>query len=492
MDTIQDERSDILKILVFSPNDSLAHDFYCRYYRVWAKNIQCVDAADSEEAVARLSVGCIDVLIIDARLSERDGLDFLTEVREKNYTVPCIFIGVSGNFEIARNAMRLGINRYIINDDEKHEQAYTNDECLVELCVAINNIHAKKNENYIERDIKRFDKHPYDRIGCDASISKVRHWISIYFKNCGNAFLDVFSSSKPIWISYSETLQCVLLFGNDNILKQAEAKCVNLCPESGYIGISPLMTNDKSLDEGMEYAYAALYQRYIGPAGHVTLYREESNSRVYEWVKETVTEYMKRGISSLYPLLTSIVGRFRSQQLSATHALAFWNELAGYIRMYYILNTSVHALAYMTLNEMLSRYSSIEDMFSKINTILTEVKLNTKTTEVYDLKFDALLKDIDENLMRNLNLNQLAKKYSMNVGYCNKLFRKTTGKTFKKYLIITRMERAYKYIISGEKDLNKLSIWCGYNNLYYFNRSFKEYYGISPKKLLQHSYVIHP
>jgi CheY-like chemotaxis protein len=58
-----------------------------------------------------------DILILDYRLPDMTGLDFLKELRKKQFHKPIIFVTSKGSEKIAVEAMKVGAKDYIVKDD---------------------------------------------------------------------------------------------------------------------------------------------------------------------------------------------------------------------------------------------------------------------------------------------------------------------------------------------------------------------------------------
>ena len=57
-----------------------------------------------------------DILLLDYRLSDRDGLDFLRRLREGGSTLPVIFLTGAADREIDMQAMRAGATDFLAKD----------------------------------------------------------------------------------------------------------------------------------------------------------------------------------------------------------------------------------------------------------------------------------------------------------------------------------------------------------------------------------------
>ena len=57
-----------------------------------------------------------------------------------------------------------------------------------------------------------------------------------------------------------------------------------------------------------------------------------------------------------------------------------------------------------------------------------------------------------------------------------------TNKTAFEYLIDYRIEQASKKLISTDESVTTICLDCGFNNLSYFIKTFKERKGVSPSE----------
>ena len=66
--------------------------------------------------------------------------------------------------------------------------------------------------------------------------------------------------------------------------------------------------------------------------------------------------------------------------------------------------------------------------------------------------------------------------------YLSYIFKKETGENIIKYLTDYRMEQAKVFLDEGVLKIVQIAKQCGYENQSYFNRLFKNAYGITPKQ----------
>lgn len=81
---------------------------------------------------------------------------------------------------------------------------------------------------------------------------------------------------------------------------------------------------------------------------------------------------------------------------------------------------------------------------------------------------------------QDISLKHMAELYFMNEKYLGRLFLKETGKTFRQYLNDVRLEHAVQLLEKTHLSVLHISLECGYSNVTYFNRVFKEKFGSTP------------
>jgi len=75
-------------------------------------NFEIDDACCVDEAFKKLSTGQYDVVVSDQEMPQKNGLDFLKELREKNNQIPFILFTGKGREEVAIKALNLGADGY--------------------------------------------------------------------------------------------------------------------------------------------------------------------------------------------------------------------------------------------------------------------------------------------------------------------------------------------------------------------------------------------
>lgn len=98
------------------------------------------------------------------------------------------------------------------------------------------------------------------------------------------------------------------------------------------------------------------------------------------------------------------------------------------------------------------------------------------------LKLKKILPFIRENYTSSLTLESMAKKCDMSPKYFGSFFKSMTGKTPIEYLNEYRIEKAALLLMNTGKSVTDIAYSCGFNDLSYFIKTFKNVTGTSPGK----------
>ena len=97
-------------------------------------------------------------------------------------------------------------------------------------------------------------------------------------------------------------------------------------------------------------------------------------------------------------------------------------------------------------------------------------------------KIDLAFKHINENFKRHISLDEISDLVSMTVPAFCRFFKKTTGKTFTKFVNEYRVVHATKLLFESQMSITDISFECGFNNFSHFNKLFNDFTGKSASK----------
>ena len=120
--------------------------------------------------------------------------------------------------------------------------------------------------------------------------------------------------------------------------------------------------------------------------------------------------------------------------------------------------------------------------FSNYSTVSTK-QLSKKKSANSDITLTKALEYIETHLNEELTLEKISEIAGLTPNYFSNIFRKLTGMKLWDYVSEKRVALATKLLSENPNDsVITIALKCGYNNCPNFNRAFKKYTGMTPKK----------
>ncbi len=94
----------------------------------------------------------------------------------------------------------------------------------------------------------------------------------------------------------------------------------------------------------------------------------------------------------------------------------------------------------------------------------------------------AAKKYIEENLGEDMSLEKISSKYFLSTSYFSRVFKNIFGFNYVEFLIKCRMEKAKELLINTNYKIYNIGKLVGYEDTKFFTKTFKAFYGISPKE----------
>lgn len=108
-----------------------------------------------------------------------------------------------------------------------------------------------------------------------------------------------------------------------------------------------------------------------------------------------------------------------------------------------------------------------------------------KDTGVMDIRIKKVLHYMSGHYNEPLTVQQMAELVNLSDMYFGSLFKQETGMSFRKFLTSIRMNRAEDMLYSCEYKVKEIAEACGFTDVFYFSRLFKEYRGFAPSSVIR-------
>ncbi len=119
--------------------------------------------------------------------------------------------------------------------------------------------------------------------------------------------------------------------------------------------------------------------------------------------------------------------------------------------------------------------------------VIEDEKILSINKNSYRLK--SIMSYINENLNKNVTLQEIADKEKLNIYYLSHFFKKKTGMGFQEYLNVIRLDKALKLLVNSNYTITDIAYSSGYPSPKAFNKKFKEKYGCSPSNYRKNTIV---
>jgi AraC-like DNA-binding protein len=105
----------------------------------------------------------------------------------------------------------------------------------------------------------------------------------------------------------------------------------------------------------------------------------------------------------------------------------------------------------------------------------------------YDKRIKKVLQHVIDHYKDPLSVTDMAEMVKLSPLYFGNFFKNETGQSFRQYLTLIRLNQAENMLISGMYKVSEVAEECGFSDIYYFSRVFKEHFGITPSEVLKRS-----
>lgn len=102
-------------------------------------------------------------------------------------------------------------------------------------------------------------------------------------------------------------------------------------------------------------------------------------------------------------------------------------------------------------------------------------------------KMKLILKYIENHYMDKITLAEIASEVGLSQSHFMKYFKNTMGTSFIEYLNAYRLTMASRLLISSDSSILAIASEVGYENLSYFNRTFKKRFHMTPREYRKNS-----
>ncbi len=496
-------------------------------------------ANDGQEALDFIQDMQPDVLFTDICMPIMDGLELTKKVMEINRSIKVVILTGYSEFEYAKQAINLNVNKYILKPITAAELT----GILVELKTELDDeIREKRSLNHYKKQYEESRKILEEKAFLNLLDSNRKEYITIeYFARLG---IDLDAENYIVSVLVAENIDEIVKSQWDNdfqlldfaicnvvreILNQYKQGIVFIGPDGQLIIIfkdtGPMVNrfNDYCIDiinqvmfnikrifhleisvgvgdiyssiEMISYSYmdalsALEYKLLVGNGKIIVRSDIESKGKpaakkIDEIIKK-LKHYIK--ISDIKKVGKQVDFLFEFIKSSKITIAEFKTILLK-------LNVSIMEVSNdLTDDNSWKLFELFSEVFNKENidkikeyylnlcNNLLNIAIEYRKNNQIDLIKSAVKYIYDNFRNSELDVQMISEYLHLSTSYFSRLFKRSTGETFVEYLTRVRMDKSKELLKTSAMKITEISEYIGYNDPHYFSYNFRKQTGVSPSE----------
>lgn len=466
------------------------------------------EAEDGAQALGMIGQEKPDVLMVDVRMAEMDGITLCKRVREAYPDMVIFIISGYADFEFAQQAIDLRASKYFLKPvspqalhealEEINQVRHEADSRVLRLSrirLVTRLLHGQQTEQEraeTERQRKALlPGHPLYAVAVLQSLEpfseeeadRLRQLMAQCFPQAAvTLWHDVYPNEILAVLTGEESAEAM----QRQMRTAAQALCSALGePEGLLLSISAPEQTSRSLRQAYEGASMAINRRLLSPQGPC----------IYAWEPAPNTA-KERPPEALTPLMELCVARKTdaARQLVRRHFVACRHSVQSLSRDFqYVRECIRHAAYVLSSSEALENVEPMLSMmrlcdFADLEAVVQYLcgcidQLDTGARSGQDDTIAKVVAYLETAYAQDVSLSQTAAQVAfMNTCYLSRLIKLKTGRTFSQLLQDVRMRKARALLRGGTLSVSDVAGMVGYTKASNFIDIYKRHYGITPGK----------
>ncbi len=475
--------------------------------------LEVAQANNGKAALEYIEKHPVDILFTDVKMPIMNGLELAKKVCAQWPEVKIIIYSAYGEFEFARAAMEANAIRYLLKPIDL-EQFQTLMESVISSIKEEKKVKEEKDFHRIEseknllfkffstgsasdwemKDILKLLFTEETSLGRLLNVQFTDNFFDKYEEQFGEllkknfpenvVYMNMYPNEAYILIRDESAEREKNLKGNgDKILQQLK----NRTNSNGVILVSNIFSSAEELLD--ELCRIHRIQRDLFAYDNQTILVRDYlvNKSYYEFDAEKICKKLRAAIEDHEE---EFIKKYNDQLVEVIKSMERVSKIYLQNMLYSIIKTMYDSYPGIESKELLI---SAEALFSTGNSkellriykeAMDKIFLLLETEEVDETRVIAKIKNVvGKEYSKDISLNDMADAVNLTPSYVSYIFKKETGQSLIKYITDVRMSKAKKLLEESDLKILQIAKRCGYENQSYFNRLFKNYYGITPKQL---------
>ncbi|MBZ6005304.1 MULTISPECIES: response regulator transcription factor [Paraclostridium] len=439
----------------------------------------------------------VDLIITDIMMPKMTGLELISNLKKINHNAKFIVLSAFQEFQYAKEAISMGAENYLTKPIDEDELIQT-----------IEGVKKKIEKIKLEKvDTKIFKNDLILKLICnknnDGVLDRLRlEGVNLNYKNLcvvilefaegGNINNNILNHIDNLNYEYCVNLQNQILIImdkesiNKDTLRNLKDDFSSITNEQIYISRGKYVDSIDNLNCSYQSAKDIHEYKLVYPnISWIREYKEKSyNLENIDYIDFNHLKKLLLNKDNKESLnyIESIFSKLKKDE-NLTVKQIKTKSIEVFLNVYNYFNDS-------KIIKGLDLY--LEKVINSVNLDQIQVELNnmikhrqSKLEETDDSISPIILKllrNIEKNYSKDLNLKEISETYNINSIYLGQLFQKETGILFSDYLNNFRVNKAKNLLVETSLKAAEIGELVGYANKNYFYRKFKDIVGITPSE----------
>lgn len=449
------------------------------------------EADNGEEAVELYERHLPKLVITDIRLPHKSGIEVMKEIREKDRAVKFIIVSAYDDFEIAREAIGIGVEGYFVKGSLDPEELTA---LLAKLRGTLDDnstllTEEKKSReslSYIYRKLQFSDTRSCEAEWAERQGEEVHFWIL----KLDNTNLEAFSQMVSDFLERKE-VSCKMGVEESYVWVLSASGTERLCELQNEmqgmfrryvhcevaVGISRAFSEDNGLEEIICEAVMAVHACKMSEGIPYVVYEEPDEQKIeYNRNLQKIEELLRLNkIEPAIQKLEEIYGLF-GKCCSVKSYKRFLYKLAGILNDY---DTGNYKSGYY---EELLQTLDVEGAFHSLRQRMEMIGLNNAAKAEGNDYAAKAVEYIYDHYQERISTTKIAEYIHVSSNYLGKIFYSATGEHLTDFINRVRIEKAKVLLAESKKPIGEIADMVGIGDQRYFAKLFKKYCGATPKE----------
>ena len=475
--------------------------------------LEIMQASNGKEALQCIEKTKIDILFTDVKMPIMDGLELAKKVHDTRPEIKIIIFSAYGEFSYAKQALEANAVSYLLKPIEIEE--------FQKIMVSVIESVQRENEEgqrlqtaevqnrrnllykiFSSAKIEQEEAEKAEQIlnlgtGKNCRILDIEFTENFFeeYEEIFLQFLKMYLGEKISYLEMYPNEAYVIVWDSrfltgDELEKQLQKILRDLQVKTrseAAVIISEVVDSAKKLEKQLVQIHK-IQAELFGYGNQIVSTRGYySETELYAQDAERAARQMMQAIESMD---IELIAKQNDQLIKVVASLDkvskiyLQNLLYSIIKAIYDKVPKIEFEEALALAEALFRAKSLKNMIEVYQNAVDKMLSFLDGEEQDESRIIQKIKNlIEKEYAKDISLNYVAENVNLTPAYVSYIFKKETGQTLVKYVTDIKMMKARKMLEEGTMKIVQVAKTCGYENQSYFNRLFKNYYGVTPKQL---------